>query len=58
MASICPVCKGNELLELTKKFMKEQSILCEETIYQTDRVSVNSLEFIDSLCKVVGYSEE
>lgn len=46
------------LLKLCKRFIKEQDISCSETIYQTDRVSENALEFIEDIAEIVGYVEE
>lgn len=46
-----------ELLAETKKFMSENSINCEETVYQSDRVIVNAYGFIAKLCEIVGYPE-
>jgi hypothetical protein len=47
-----------ELFDLCKEFIKENKIECSETIYQTDRVVENSLEFIESICDLIGYHEE
>ena len=46
------------LRTLVKKFIEDNKICCAESVYQCDRVSENSLEFIESLCEVVGYYEE
>jgi hypothetical protein len=46
------------LLTLVRVFIAKQSIHCQETIYQTDRVIENAYEFIESLCDVVGYLDE
>lgn len=40
---------------LVNKFIEDNKIYCRESIYQTDCVSENSLEFIESLCEIVGY---
>jgi hypothetical protein len=47
-----------ELFDLCREFIKENKIECSETIYQTDRVAENSLEFIESICDLIGYHEE
>lgn len=46
------------LRAIVKKFIEDNKICCVESIYQCDCVSENSLEFIESLCDVVGYYEE
>jgi len=46
------------LRTLVKKFIEDNKICCAESVYQTDCVSENSLDFIGSLCEVVGYYEE
>ena len=38
-----------------RKFMQENNITCEETIYQTDHVIANAYDFIGNLCDIVGY---
>lgn len=43
------------VLKLVRKFIQDNKISCGETIYQSDRVGENSLEFIEQLCEVVGY---
>ena len=43
---------------VVKKFIEDNTIYCAELVYQTDCVAENSLEFIESLCEVVGYYEE
>lgn len=40
---------------MVKSYIKEQEIICSEHIYQTDLVSLTAPEFIEELCKVVGY---
>lgn len=46
-----------ELLLLCQKFIRDQQISCAETIYQTDRVILNSPDFIHDICELVGYHE-
>lgn len=43
------------VMNLVRKFIQDNKISCGETIYQSDRVGENSLEFIEQLCEVVGY---
>jgi len=45
------------LWEHCGKFVKDQVIICPETIYQTDRVIGNACEFIEGVCGIVGYVE-
>jgi hypothetical protein len=45
------------LYEEVEKFIAENQITCPETIYQSDRVNVEALEFIERLCEIVGYCE-
>jgi hypothetical protein len=47
-----------ELFDLCREFIKENKIDCSETIYQTDRIVENSLEFIEAICELIGYHEE
>ena len=47
-----------ELFDLCREFIKENKIDCSETIYQTDRIAENSLEFIESICELIGYHED
>ena len=47
-----------QLWKICKRFIKEQQISCGETIWQSDRVSENSLEFIEEICEIVGYKED
>ena len=49
------VAESLALRTLVKKFINDNKICCAESVYQCDCVSENSLEFIESLCEVVGY---
>lgn len=42
-----------ELKEEVLKFMKEQEVTCEESVYQTDRVIENAYDFIANLYNIV-----
>ena len=44
------------LYALCKRFIDDNGITCPETIYQTDRVVLNALEFIEHVCENVGYA--
>ena len=46
------------LRTIVKKFIEDNRIRSGEFVYQQDCVSENSLEFIESLCEVVGYYED
>lgn len=48
----------DELLKLCQKFIDDNTISCAETIYGCDWVSLNALEFIESVCELVGYYQE
>jgi hypothetical protein len=43
----------NELAERVIKFMKENKVSCEETIYQCDWVIENAYEFVGDLFNIV-----
>lgn len=47
--------KKNLLYKVCRSQIKNLKIDCAESIYQTDRVSEGSLEFIEEICKVIGY---
>ncbi|WP_298983398.1 hypothetical protein [uncultured Roseibium sp.] len=49
--------KEQKLLEHVEKFIDDQKITCEETIYQTDWVIENAYKFIADCCEIVGYAE-
>lgn len=46
------------LLKLCRDFISDNHISCPETVYQTDRVSNNSLEFIEEICNLVGFCKD
>jgi hypothetical protein len=48
---------SKELYELCKNFIQENGITCEESIYQCDKIAENALEFIESICDLIGYEE-
>jgi hypothetical protein len=45
----------HELMEVCKKFIKDNNIGCKETIHQTDWVIENAYELIEKICSIVGY---
>jgi hypothetical protein len=47
--------KNDALLRVCLDFIQEHQINCPEAIYQSDRVILNSQEFIEKICDVVGY---
>lgn len=49
--------EAKKLWNTCQRFIHEQVICHPETIYQCDRVVENALEFIEEVCKVVGYEE-
>ena len=46
-----------QLLSLCQKFILENKISCAEAIYQCDRIILNSQEFLEKICEIVGYAE-
>lgn len=44
-----------QLLLLCQKFIRDNEIGCSETIYQSDRIILNSPDFIREICDVIGY---
>ena len=44
-----------KLVSLCEKFIADNEISCAETVCQTDRVIQNAYEFIEGICKIVGY---
>jgi hypothetical protein len=52
------VTRGDEALSVIRKFVDDNDIACEETVYQSDRVIENAYEFIAALCEIVGYKED
>lgn len=49
--------KQYELYLAVKKFINDFDIFSDEHIYQCDEIAENSLEFIETLCNIVGYKE-
>ena len=47
----------DELLQVCMDFIRENGISCPEVIYQSDRIILNSQDFIKRICDVVGYYE-
>lgn len=46
----------DRLFVLCEQFIQDQDIICAESIYQTDRVIENALDFIHEVCLIVGYA--
>ena len=46
-----------ELYLAVKTFIEDYDIFSDEHIYQCDEIAENSLEFIETLCNIVGYKE-
>ena len=44
-----------QLLLLCQKFIRDNEIGCSESIYQSDRIILNSPDFIREICDVIGY---
>ncbi len=49
--------KEQELLMLCQAFINKHNIWGDEMIYQTDKVIEDAYEFIEDICKIVGYIE-
>lgn len=47
--------RREKLLLLCQKFISDNEIGCFESIYQSDRIILNSLNFIHKICDLVGY---
>lgn len=45
-----------KLLEHVRSFIEKHDINCAEAVYQVDSISLDSLEFIEGCCKIVGYT--
>ncbi|WP_276122613.1 hypothetical protein [Pararhizobium qamdonense] len=54
-ASLGDMLDREKLWQHVQTFVTDQSISCEETVYQSDRVIENGYEFIAGCCKIVGY---
>lgn len=50
--------KARECLRLVDDFISDNEIICEESVYQSDRVIDNAYDFIAALCNVAGYWED
>lgn len=48
----------DELLDLCRSFIKENTISCPETIHQSDWIQEDALDFIESVANIVGYFAE
>jgi hypothetical protein len=44
-----------QLLLLCQKFIHDNQIGCSESIYQSDRIILNSQDFIREICDLIGY---
>jgi hypothetical protein len=55
------ILNGADMLRLWKyceQFIKKQNVNCPEAVYQSDNVVLNSYEFIEGVCEIVGYYDE
>jgi hypothetical protein len=46
-----------KLMELCRKFIRDNGISCPETIYQMDRVIEGAYGFIEEICDIAGYDK-
>lgn len=44
-----------KLWEACRGFVDKHDITCGEGVYQVDAVSLDSLEFVEQVCEIVGY---
>jgi hypothetical protein len=49
---------AEEVLYTVQQFIDDNDIFCEECIYEDSIIEQSSLEFIQSLCEIVGYKKE
>lgn len=47
--------KAEKVLQIVEKFVFDQRIFCEETIYQCDRVIENAYDLIADVINVAGF---
>lgn len=47
--------KKDLLWAVCEEFVQNLQIGCQESVYQSDRVALNSLELIEKICGIVGY---
>lgn len=45
----------SDLKKIVEKFRDDHCITCAESIYQTDKIQVDALEFVEELIQTVGY---
>jgi hypothetical protein len=50
--------KEQQLFEFCQKFITENKIWGAERVYQSDSVAENFYEFVDGVCKIVGYIDD
>lgn len=50
--------KARKLLEICEKYIRDQEICSDESIYQNDGIALSSLDFIKEVCDVVGYFDD
>jgi len=46
-----------KLYDLCKRFVDENDIYCDETVYQSDRIIQNAYDLIADICGIIGYKE-
>jgi hypothetical protein len=46
---------ADRLIDHVRKFISDHHIGCPESVFQLDKVSEDSLEFIGGCCEIVGY---
>ena len=55
----CGVCDHarRKLWEYVEKFVADNEVSCEESVYQVDSIQENALEFTADCCSIVGFHE-
>lgn len=46
-----------KLWEYVEKFVSDNEVSCEESVYQMDSIQENALEFTADCCSIVGFHE-
>ncbi len=52
-----PTSKEKQLVELCKKFIEKNQIICAESIYQSDQILIAAPELVYDVCELLGYYE-
>jgi len=50
-----PIEQISKVFEIITEYIDKTKIKCAEDVYQNEEITLNSYEFIDSLCEAMGY---